>query len=208
MILTFLALSIVFVTLTTPVLAIIADTPEIQIDDSIGEIVSVTYTDLNVEAEIEHERQLQEQLLSDPRMRCATCVETRSTLVRTSHSDTGFRRAGNQLSGGHIFNTRGSGFMFNGNGGPSFSFSLGLGWGPASISLSAGDARAGVMGVLEIVPNSLIGVPVALFVDQRVEVREYRIYERPRAKPNALWTFVRTGHTTAVIRRTTQIRRN
>lgn len=162
------------------------------------------------EIEAEHERQLQtyfDETSENQNLRCATCNETRSVLLRTRTVQSGWQIAGNQLKGGHTFNTRGSGFMFSANGGGNFSVSLGVGFGPASVSISRGNANSGVNGKLEIVPNHLIGRPVLLYVNHSIEIREYRIYERPRAMPHVPWKFVRVAHTTSVAHRATTVRR-
>jgi len=172
-------------------------------------------TDLNVEnrAEIEmqHQIQLEAQLremglLDEIGTRGSTVQnEVRTVRNRTQQRWTGYRRAGNQTPGGHRFNSIGSGFMFDINGGGMANISMSFSFGPVGISLSQGNANAGVRGVLEAVPSNLIGVPVFLEVNRLMERREYRIYTRPRGATNAPWTFSQTTYTHTVITPSTRV---
>ncbi|MCL2865261.1 MAG: hypothetical protein FWE25_06970 [Lachnospiraceae bacterium] len=167
--------------------------------------------DLSEEAELEHARQLQEALselsASDLRQRNATGVQTRHIRTQTHTAWTGRQRAGGQTANGAIFRTPGSGFGWTNGTGGTFSFSFGLNWKAASISVSRGTASPAGAGTRFItVPNNMLNRQVHLYVNHQMQARQYRIYERPNANPNAPWRFVRIITTTARVGESFEVR--
>jgi len=163
--------------------------------DSEGEIYSVSYlVDLSAEAELEHQRQLDDfireaqiEMGENPRMR-QSGLEFRSVLQNSTLRWSGYRRAGNQNACGFNHgNVHGASINWNGSGGGSISVDLGVSWTGfgGSVSISAG--RSGVAGHNIPVPSSLRNQPVHLNINHQVSVRTYRVYTRTPANPQ--WAF-------------------
>jgi len=103
-----------------------------------------------------------------------------------------FFRAGGQPPRGTIFTQPGGGFGWN-PGGMSASFTMSLSFGPVGISVSLGT----IGGTTTLTRTNLVNVPVALYVQHWMEVREYQIWSRPRANPNVPWQLIRNIHTSS-----------
>lgn len=151
------------------------------------------------EIEAEHLRQIEESVLLMPEGRNDR-PQVNNVLGRIE-TQTLTVRAGGQDRDGHRFNTFGGGFSWNSGGNP-ISFSLRASWGPVSVSINSGSAvtaQGGIGGIFEPVPRNLLGVNVHLYVENRVEMRETRVYRR--MNNNQPWQYSHTTTSSVVVAR-------
>lgn len=160
-----------------------------------------------IEIELEFARQLEEYLMQitpDPQMR-SSAFQTKSVRTHTGTSWSGARRASGQERCGR----RGiSSFVWSGTGGGTVSLSLRMPWGSMGVSLPTGNAFASV-GSTTNVPASLrdangnARVNVALYINQNVQGRRYRVYTRN--SPTQAWRFHSTQDFSTVLSRTASV---
>lgn len=160
--------------------------------------------DLSEVAELEHEKQLNEQLQKfekeirekigpeNPRTRNSG-FQTRTVRRQAVLTRSPWRRASGQKPRGIQGATS---LMWNSGGGGNFSFSFSVPWqvGSVGISIPLGRSGAGVVGASFSVPQHLRHLGAVLYTNHLIEAVQHRVYTRVGNSP---WQFSHTITTTA-----------
>jgi len=167
----------------------------------LDEAVILTITPTWYEIEAEHQRQLEELLVSQPELQTRQWREVLHVPQPTRTERFTFR-AGGQPAWGTVFPNTNSGFNWV-EGGASTSVSVGVSFGTVSISISGGGTVSSVGG--NFIATTWANTPVHLYVTRVIEVRETRVYMR--SGTNLPWRYYTSLVTTPIVRTEFSIRR-